>query len=54
MCDQPSIEPLALSDELDFENPDDLDLDDLIDVDDASTSACAIIYMDSSSATQSV
>jgi hypothetical protein len=45
---------LALSDDLDFENLDDLHLDDSIDVDDASSSACASIYMDSSTATQSV
>jgi hypothetical protein len=51
MCDCPSIKPLALSDDLDFENLDDFDLDNSIDDYEATSSAPASTSIDSSTAT---
>jgi hypothetical protein len=52
MCDCPTIKPLALSVDLDFENLD--DFDNSIDDYEATSSAPASTSMDSSTATISV
>ncbi len=54
MCDCPTIKPLALSVDLDFENLDDFDFDNSIDDYEATSSAPASTSMDSSTATISV